>query len=47
MINNKDNLENHPIYAINTNIGSAMFYNDICTQESMLNPSEDVRDEAK
>ena len=30
MISNKDNVENHPIYVVDTDMGSAMFYNDIC-----------------
>ena len=29
-ISNEDNPENHPIYAIDTDMGSTMFYNDIC-----------------
>ena len=30
MISNKYNPENNLIYAINTNMGSNMFYNDLC-----------------
>lgn len=36
MVRNKDNLENHPIYPIDTDMGSTMFYNDLCPQESGL-----------
>ena len=29
MLSNKDNLENHPIYVVDTDMGSTMFHNDI------------------
>ena len=45
MISNKDNPEKHPIYAVNTDMSSAMFYNDICLQESILKQSESAKDE--
>jgi hypothetical protein len=44
MINNKDNPKNHPIYIVDTDMGFAMFYNDICPQESMLKQSESEKD---
>jgi hypothetical protein len=28
MISNRENLENHPIYSVNTDIGSSMLFND-------------------
>ena len=46
MIRNKDNLENHPIYDIDTDMGSAMFNNGICPQENVLKPSKDARDKS-
>ena len=40
MISNKDNPENHPIYVVETNIGSAICYNDLCFEESQLKEFE-------
>ena len=45
MISNKDNPKNHPIYAIDTDMGLSMFYNDICPQEIKLKSSEGTKDE--
>ena len=33
MISSKENLENHPIYAVDTDLGFAGFYNDLCFKE--------------
>ena len=30
MISNKENPESHPIYVVDTDMGSVMFYNDLC-----------------
>ena len=46
MINNKDNLENHPIYIVDTDMGFTIFYNDLCPQRIGLEPSESAKDEA-
>ena len=46
MINNKDNPKNHPIYAIDTDMGSSMFFNDLCPQIIGLKSSESAKDEA-
>ena len=40
MINNKENPENHPIYSIDTNMGSSMLFNDECSQKSEPEPSD-------
>ena len=40
MISNKDSLENHPIYAIDTDMGFVIFYNDLCFEESDLKEGE-------
>lgn len=32
MINSKDNLENHAIYVVDIDLGSAIFYNDLCAK---------------
>jgi hypothetical protein len=45
MISDKDNQENHPKYDIDTDMGSTMFYNDICPQEIRLKSSEGKKDE--
>jgi len=34
MISNRENPENHPIYSIDTDMGSSMFFNDVCSQMS-------------
>ena len=46
MINNKNNPENHPIYVIDTDMGSSMLFNNLCPQESMSGPSESAKSEA-
>lgn len=46
MINNKENLENLPIYFIDTDMGSSMLFNDLCPQKSDLEPSKSISDEA-
>jgi hypothetical protein len=46
MINNNDNPENHPIYAVDTDMGSSMFFNDLCPQGSGFESSESSRGEA-
>jgi ribonuclease HI len=33
MVRNKDNPNNHPIYSIDIDIGSSIFYNDLCFEE--------------
>ena len=40
MISNKDNPENHPIYDVDIDMGSAIFYNDLCFEESELKEGE-------
>lgn len=33
MITNEDNPENHPIYVVDTNLGSTIFCNNACFEE--------------
>jgi hypothetical protein len=33
MVSSKDKPNNHPIYSIDTDIGSTIFYNDLCLEE--------------
>ena len=40
MISNKDNPENHPIYAIDIDMGFVIFYNDLCFKEIDLKEGE-------
>ena len=46
MVNIKDNPENHPIYIVDTDMGSAMFYNDICPQKIMSKQGGSTKDES-
>jgi hypothetical protein len=34
MISSKDNRENHPIYAMDTDLGFAILFNDLCFEET-------------
>ena len=45
MINNKENPENHPIYYVDTDMGSSMLFNDSCPQKSEPGPSESTSNE--
>jgi hypothetical protein len=33
MVNNKSELSNHPIYSVETELGSSIFFNDLCFEE--------------
>ena len=46
MISNRENLENHPIYSVDTDMGSSMLFNDLCSQKSEPRPNEGGSDEA-
>ena len=46
MISNKENPENHPIYFVDTNMGSSMLFNDLCPQRIDPGPSKSASDEA-
>jgi len=39
MINNRENPENHPIYSVDTDMGSSKLFNDACSQMSEPGPS--------
>ena len=39
MINNRENPENHPIYSVDTDMGSSMLFNVACSQRSEPGPS--------
>jgi hypothetical protein len=41
MVSRKDKPKNHPIYLIDTDIGSTIFYNDLCLEEDDQNTSKD------
>jgi hypothetical protein len=41
MVSSKDKPNNHPIYSIDTDIGSTIFYNDLCLEEDDQNVSKD------
>ena len=45
MINNKENLGNHPIYYVDTDMGSSMLFNNLCPQKSEPRPSKTASDE--
>ena len=34
MISSRDNPKNHPIHVVDTNLGSAIFYNDLYAEET-------------
>ena len=38
MINNKENPDNHPIYSIDTNMGSSMLFNEVVPQKNEPKP---------
>lgn len=46
MINNIKNLENHPIYSVDTNMGSSMFFNDVFSHRSESRPSNSGSNES-
>ena len=46
MISNKEKPENRPIYVVDTDMGSSMFFNDLCLQGTRLESSESVRAKA-
>ena len=46
MINNKDNPDNHPIYTIDTDMGSSMLFNHLCAQKTGLVSGESAKNEA-
>ena len=33
MISNPDKPQNHPIYSVETDLGTSVFYNDLCLEE--------------
>ena len=40
MVSNKDNLENHPIYSIDTDLGSSMLFNEAGPQKDEPEPAD-------
>jgi hypothetical protein len=40
MINNRENPENHPIYFVDTNMGSSMLFNEVVPQKDELEPED-------
>ena len=40
MISNKQNPENHPIYYVDTNMGSSMLFNEVGPQKDELEPAD-------
>ena len=40
MINNRENPKNHLLYSVDTDMGSSMLFNDLCSQRSDPEPSE-------
>ena len=45
MINNKENPKKHPIYFVDTDMGSSSLFNNSCPQKSELGPSKSASDE--
>ena len=39
-INNKENPENHPIYSVDTDMGSSMLFNEAGPQKDELEPAD-------
>ena len=39
MINNKENPDNHPIYSVDTNMGSSMLFNEVVPQKDEPEPA--------
>ena len=44
-INNKEKPENHPVYSIDTDMGSSMLFNNVYSKKSEPRPSESANDE--
>ena len=40
MIRNKENPENHPIYSVDTNMGSSMLFNEVGPQKDEPEPED-------
>ena len=46
MVSNRENPENHPIYSVDTDMGSSMLFNDACSQTSEPGPSDSGNSES-
>jgi hypothetical protein len=44
MVNNKSQLNNHPIYFVETELGSSIFFNDMFFEEKVLEIDMAVKD---